>query len=51
MFSHYGIKIDYRHASLVADYLTLQGEFNCLSRQGLKHNSSAFMKMSFETTL
>lgn len=51
VFSHYGIKIDYRHLSLVSDYMTNHGYLNPMSRAGMKHNTSPLLKMSFETTM
>lgn len=51
VFSHYGIKVDYRHLSLVTDYMTNNGYVNPMSRAGLQHNTSPFLKMSFETTM
>lgn len=51
MFSHYGIKVDYRHAYLVADHMTHTGSINPMSRIGLKYNKSSLLKMSFETTM
>lgn len=51
VFGHYGIKVDYRHAYLVADHLTFSGHVTPMSRIGIKHNNSALLKMSFETTM
>ena len=51
MFSHYGIKVDYRHAYLVSDHLTFPGHLNPMSRIGIKYNNSPMLKMSFETTM
>lgn len=51
VFSHYGIKVDYRHLYLVADFMTVHGYVNPMSRAGMQHNNSPFLKMSFETTM
>ena len=51
VFSHYGIKIDFRHLYLVADFITSHGYINPLSRAGMQYNTSPFIKMSFETTM
>ena len=51
MFSHYGIKIDYRHAYLVADHMSFPGYLNPMSRNGIQNSTSSLLKMSFETTM
>jgi len=51
VFNHYAIKVDFRHLYLVADYMTFHGFVNPMSRAGLTHNTSPFLKMSFETTM
>ncbi|KHN96012.1 DNA-directed RNA polymerase I subunit RPA1 [Metarhizium album ARSEF 1941] len=51
VFSSHGIKVDYRHLNLIADYMTRNGDFTAFSRMGLRGNVSPFTKMSFETTL
>ena len=50
VFGVYGIQVDPRHLSLIADYMTYEGDYKPMSRNGMKHNSSAFLQMSFETT-
>ncbi len=47
----YGIAVDYRHLSLIADYMTFEGSYKPFNRIGLESNSSPFQKMSFETTM
>jgi len=42
VFSHYAIKVDFRHLYLVADYMTFHGFVNPMSRAGLQHNTSPF---------
>ena len=47
----YGIAVDYRHLSLIADFVTYNGDYRALNRQGMEESSSPFLKMSFETTM
>ncbi|RAL50942.1 hypothetical protein DM860_005298 [Cuscuta australis] len=50
VFGIYGVEIDYRHMSLIADYMTHTGGYTALSRHGRIGDSfSPFLKMSFET--
>ena len=51
VFSHYGIAVDFRHMSLVADHMSFPGFLNPMSRTGMQHAKSAFLKMSFETSM
>nr|AOE43239.1 RNA polymerase I [Synstelium polycarpum] len=50
VFGAYGITVDKRHLTLLADYMTFEGGFRPLSRRGLENNPSPLQKMSFETT-
>ena len=50
VFGAYGIKVDPRHLSLIADYMTFGGGFKPMSRIGIEDSSSTFLQMSFETT-
>ena len=50
VFAVYGISIDNRHLSLIADYMTFDGNFKPMNRIGMSDSSSAFLQMSFETT-
>lgn len=50
VFSHYGIKVDSRHVSLVADYMSFEGCLRTLSRVGIQSSASPLLRMSFETT-
>jgi len=50
VFEVYGIEINPRHLSLVADAMTQDGGYRAMNRMGLRANASAFLKMSFETT-
>ena len=51
MFQVYGIKVDPRHLSLIADYMTYEGTYKPFNRVGMEANSSPLQKMSFETTM
>ncbi|GAA6049814.1 hypothetical protein JCM3770_002174 [Rhodotorula araucariae] len=50
VFSVYGIGVDYRHLTIIADYMTCEGGYKPFNRTGLSNNSSALLKASFETT-
>merc|ERR1739842_49456 len=51
VFGHYGIEVNWRHLSLIADYLTQAGSLRPFNRHGMIHQSSPFLQMSFETTM
>lgn len=51
MFNVYGIKVDPRHLSLIADYMTFNGTFEPLSRKGMESSASPLQQMSFESSL
>ena len=50
VFGAYGIEVDPRHLSLIADYMTFDGGFKAMNRSGMADSSSPFLQMSFETT-
>jgi DNA-directed RNA polymerase I subunit RPA1 len=50
VFAVYGIAVDPRHLSLIADYMTYDGEFRPMSRIGMADISSSLLQMSFEST-
>jgi DNA-directed RNA polymerase I subunit RPA1 len=50
VFGVYGIEVDPRHLSLIADYMTFGGDFTPMNRMGMREMSSPFLQMSFETT-
>jgi DNA-directed RNA polymerase I subunit RPA1 len=50
VFGVYGIEVDPRHLSLIADYMTFSGDYTALNRTGMREMSSPFLQMSFETT-
>ncbi|PNS17562.1 DNA-directed RNA polymerase I subunit rpa1 [Sphaceloma murrayae] len=51
VFAGHGIDVDYRHLSLIADFMTRGGGYKAFSRGGMAGNTSPFAKMSFETTV
>nr|OQO30304.1 hypothetical protein B0A51_03130 [Rachicladosporium sp. CCFEE 5018] len=51
VFAGHGISVDVRHLTLIADYMTRDGEYKAFNRMGFRGNVSPFMKMSFETTV
>jgi DNA-directed RNA polymerase I subunit RPA1 len=46
----YGINVNQRHLSLIADYMTRSGSYVALNRIGMADSMSIFNQMSFETT-
>lgn len=50
VFEVYGISVNPRHLSLVADAMTFAGGYRPMNRLGMQSNVSPFLKMSFETT-
>nr|XP_026492149.1 DNA-directed RNA polymerase I subunit RPA1 [Vanessa tameamea] len=51
VFNVYGITVDPRHLSLVADYMTYNGVFEPMSRKGMEASTSPLQQMSFESSL
>jgi len=51
VFGAYGIEVDPRHLSLIADYMTFDGGFKAMNRIGIEDSSSTLLQMSFETTV
>ena len=51
VFAVYGIDVDYRHLSLICDFITYNGDYRAFNRIGMEESSSPFLKMSYETTL
>lgn len=50
VFGHYGVTVDMRHLTLIADYMTHTGSYRALSRSGgIIESISPFSKMSYET--
>ncbi|XP_069833350.1 DNA-directed RNA polymerase I subunit RPA1 [Dendropsophus ebraccatus] len=50
VFAVYGIEVDPRHLSLVADYMCFEGVYRPLNRYGMASSSSPFQQMTFETS-
>ncbi|ODV76905.1 putative DNA-directed RNA polymerase I 190 kda polypeptide largest subunit [Suhomyces tanzawaensis NRRL Y-17324] len=50
VFDTYGISVSSRHLELLADMMTREGTYLAFNRQGIDSSTSAFMKMSYETT-
>eukprot|EP01127_Copromyxa_protea_P016159 TRINITY_DN4752_c0_g1_i1.p1 TRINITY_DN4752_c0_g1~~TRINITY_DN4752_c0_g1_i1.p1 ORF type:complete len:1593 (+),score=456.38 TRINITY_DN4752_c0_g1_i1:313-4779(+) len=51
VFRAYSIDVNYRHLSLLADYMTFTGKFTAFNRIGIATNPSPFLKMSYETSV
>jgi len=51
VFKMYGITVDVRHLSLIADYMTFDGTFKPLSRKGMENSASPLQQISFESSL
>ncbi|KAM6953305.1 DNA-directed RNA polymerase I subunit RPA1 [Aplochiton taeniatus] len=50
VFAVYGIEVDPRHLSLVADYMCYEGVYKPLNRHAIQSNSSPLQQMTFETS-
>lgn len=50
VFSTYAISVSHRHLELIADMMTREGTYLAFNRQGIDLSTSAFKKMSYETT-
>lgn len=50
VFSTYAILVSQRHLDLIADMMTREGTYLAFNRQGIDSSTSAFKKMSYETT-
>lgn len=50
VFGVYGIKVDRRHLTVIADYMTFEGGYKPFNRTGIRSNVAPFLKMSFEST-
>jgi DNA-directed RNA polymerase I subunit RPA1 len=51
MFDHYGIEVDKRHLTLIADHMTFNGTYRPFNRISMSDNPSPLLRMSFETTM
>lgn len=50
VFQTYAIAVSTRHLDLLGDMMTREGTYLAFNRQGIDSSTSAFMKMSYETT-
>lgn len=51
VFAAYKIEVNYRHLSLLADYMTFEGTYKPFNRLSLETNPSPIQKMTFESTM
>ena len=51
VFRVYGITVDPRHLSLIADFMTFDGVYKPFNRVGMENNSSPLQQMTFETAM
>ena len=51
VFYPYGITINPRHLSLVADFMTFDGNYKPFNRIGIENNPSPLQQMTFETAV
>eukprot|EP00049_Salpingoeca_infusionum_P022626 m.7804 g.7804 ORF g.7804 m.7804 type:complete len:1652 (+) comp5293_c0_seq2:72-5027(+) len=50
VFNVYNISVNFRHLSLIADYMSFDGSFRGMNRTTMRANVSPFLQMSFEST-
>ena len=50
VFGVYGINVNPRHLSLIADFMTRTGSYVAMNRQGMSECGSPYVQMSYETT-
>ncbi|KAG7392674.1 DNA-directed RNA polymerase I subunit RPA1 [Phytophthora pseudosyringae] len=51
VFGVYGISVDPRHLSLLADYMTAHGGYMPLNRMGMNNKGSSLQQITFETSM
>lgn len=51
VFAVYGIEVDPRHLSLIADYMTYSGSIRGMNRMSMEASASPFQQMSYESTI
>lgn len=51
IFDNYGISVDKRHLTLIADFMTFNGGYRPFNRFGMNENPSPLLRMSYETTM
>ncbi|KAF3791840.1 DNA-directed RNA polymerase I subunit 1 [Nymphaea thermarum] len=49
VFERYRIRPDIRHLSLIADFMTFDGQYRPMNRFGISSSVSPFLKITFET--
>ena len=50
VFGAYGIDVDIRHMSLLADYMTFEGGYRPFNRAGIEGTVSPLLRMTFESS-
>ncbi|XP_076439976.1 DNA-directed RNA polymerase I subunit RPA1-like [Babylonia areolata] len=50
VFKAYNIQVSYRHLSLLADYMTCEGQYKGFNRNAITSNPSPLQKITFETS-
>lgn len=50
VFAAYGIAVNYRHLSLIADYMTFEGQYKAFNRTGLMSSASTLQKVTYEAS-
>jgi len=51
VFKAYGIVIDPRHLTLIADFMSFSGTYRPFNRIGIESSASPLQQMSFETVV
>ncbi|XP_059079806.1 DNA-directed RNA polymerase I subunit RPA1-like [Tigriopus californicus] len=51
VFKAYGIVVNPRHLTLIADYMTFDGSYKPFNRIGIENNPSPLQQMTFETAI
>ncbi|KAK2196740.1 bifunctional RNA polymerase [Babesia duncani] len=51
VFSFYGIAVNIRHLTLIADFMTQNGDIRPFTRYGMARHASPLLQMSFESTI
>lgn len=51
VFAVYGIEVDPRHLSLIADYMTYNGSIRGMNRMSMEASASPFQQMSYESSI
>ncbi|KAI0564777.1 DNA-directed RNA polymerase [Gracilaria domingensis] len=51
VFDAYGIPVNIRHLSLIADYMTATGEYRGFNRRSMSDSPGMFQRVTFETSM